>query len=135
MSEFPSTLRYASTHEWVRVEADGDLAVGISDHAQRELGDVVYVELPKAGQRLDAGAVAAVIESVKAASDIYAPLGGTVVAINAALADAPERVNEQPYQEGWLFRLRPDSPELPASLMEADAYRRLCEGEEGADPG
>ena len=131
MSEFPSTLRYASTHEWVRVEADGDLAVGISDHAQRELGDVVYVELPKAGQRLDAGAVAAVIESVKAASDIYAPLGGTVVAINAALADAPERVNEQPYQEGWLFRLRPDSPELPASLMEADAYRRLCEGEEG----
>ena len=128
MSEFPSSLRYAETHEWARVEADGELTVGVSDHAQGELGDVVYVELPEPGQRVEAGDAAVLIESVKAASDVFAPASGTVAAVNRALADAPELVNEQPYRDGWLFRLKPDSAELPETLLGADAYRLRCEG-------
>ncbi len=130
MSEFPEPLRYAATHEWARVEEGGEVTVGISDYAQQELGDVVYVELPELGQQLARGATVAVVESVKAASEIYAPLNGAVVAVNELLADAPELLNEQPYGDGWLFRLRPDNG-LPETLLSADAYRRQCEAEDG----
>ncbi|TBU94020.1 glycine cleavage system protein GcvH [Stutzerimonas kirkiae] len=122
MSDIPSELRYAASHEWARLEDDGSVSVGISDHAQEALGDVVYVELPQPGQRLAAGQQAGVVESVKAASDIYAPVSGEVIAINEQLADAPERVNSEPYG-AWFFRLKPsDSSELQ-NLLDADGYR------------
>jgi glycine cleavage system H protein len=120
----PSDLRYTSEHEWVRSEADGTLAVGVTDHAQAALGDLVYVELPDIGRKLEAGDACAVVESVKAASDVYAPVGGEVVAVNAALADAPEKVNEDAYA-AWLFKVRPaDAGEL-GKLLDAKAYGAL----------
>ena len=129
MSETPAELRYAASHEWAQLE-DGVVTVGISDFAQDALGDVVYVELPELDQEVAAGAEIAVVESVKAASDIYAPVSGTVVAINDALEDAPERVNQDPYGDGWFFKLEPtDTGELEA-LMGADAYREHCESDE-----
>src|SRR5690606_32697951 len=100
MSQTPDTLRYAPSHEWARLEADGTITVGITDHAQAALGDVVFVELPEAGSRVEAGQQAGVVESVKAASDIYAPLSGTVVAANAGIVDAPETINADPYGDG-----------------------------------
>jgi len=109
MSDLPSDLRYASSHEWARLEADGSVSVGISDHAQQALGDVVYVELPEVGQQLQAGQQAGVVESVKAASDIYAPVSGEVLAVNEQLADTPELVNNEPYGS-WFFRLQPSDP-------------------------
>lgn len=122
MSNIPADLRYASSHEWVRAEADGTVTVGITDHAQDLLGDVVFVELPEVGRQLKAGEECAVVESVKAASDIYAPLSGEVVAINEALVDAPETVNGDPYGAAWFFRIRPaDSAELD-KLLDADGY-------------
>ncbi|QLF93237.1 glycine cleavage system protein GcvH [Pseudomonas sp. ABC1] len=122
MSDIPSELRYAASHEWARLEADGSVSVGISDHAQEALGDVVYVELPQVGQHLAAGQQAGVVESVKAASDIYAPVSGEVIAINEQLADAPEVVNAEPYG-AWFYRLKPsDSSELQ-NLLDADGYR------------
>ncbi len=105
MSEFPTELRYAKSHEWARLEDDGTVTVGISDHAQGALGDVVYVELPELDVVVEGGDEAGVVESVKAASDIYAPIGGTVIAINAVLEDAPETVNQDPYGDGWFFRI------------------------------
>ena len=128
MSETPSDLRYRDSHEWVRVEDDGSVVVGISDHAQGELGDMVYVELPEPGMSYDQGEACAVIESVKAASDIYAPLSGEVVTANGKLEDSPELVNSDPYGEGWLFRLIPSDAAQIEGLMDAGAYAELREG-------
>jgi glycine cleavage system H protein len=120
-------LRFTSEHEWIR--RDGDVAtVGITDYAQNQLGDVVYVELPEIGRHLDKGAEAAVVESVKAASEVYAPLSGEVVAVNETLAGEPAKVNADPMGEGWFFKLRLDNPEELATLMDEEAYRRLVEG-------
>lgn len=130
MSQIPEDLKYARSHEWARLEADGTVTVGISDHAQEALGDVVFVELPEEGATLGAGDDAGVVESVKAASDIYAPVSGTVAAVNGALEDAPETVNGDPYGAGWFFSLQPaDSGEL-AALLDAAAYGQHC-SEEG----
>ena len=130
MSETPEELHYASSHEWARLEEDGSVTVGISDHAQDALGDIVYVELPDAEQQVEAGAEAGVVESVKAASDIYAPVTGVVIAANEALEDAPERVNEDPYGDGWFFRIRPDDPGELEDLLDAAAYDEMCSEEE-----
>ena len=129
MSEIPSDLRYAESHEWVSQEEDGVVKVGISDHAQEQLGDLVFVELPEEGSSFGRGDACAVVESVKAASDIYSPVSGEVVLVNAALADTPEIVNNDPYGDGWLFSIRLDHPEDIEELMDADAYREhLAEG-------
>ncbi|WP_288450224.1 glycine cleavage system protein GcvH [uncultured Pseudomonas sp.] len=126
MSQIPADLRYAASHEWARLEADGSVTVGISDHAQEALGDVVFIELPDVGKTLAAGDQAGVVESVKAASDIYAPVGGEVIAVNEALADAPEQVNGEPYG-AWFFKLKPqDAAELD-KLLNADGYRAASE--------
>lgn len=119
----PEDLRYTATHEWVRAEPDGTLSVGITDHAQETLGELVYVELPAAGRMLAAGEACAVVESVKAAADVYAPLAGEVVAANAALKDEPNRVNKDPYG-AWLYRLKPAAGADAAKLLDADAYRK-----------
>lgn len=130
MSEIPTEYRFVSTHEWARLEEDGTVTVGITDHAQGALGDVVFVELPEEGQTLAAQQEAGVVESVKAASDIYAPITGTVVAINEALEDAPETVNEDPYGDGWFFRLEPDDEAELGELMTAEAYAEQLEAED-----
>ncbi len=117
----PADLKYTPAHEWVRVEADGNLAIGITDHAQAALGDLVFIELPKVGRRLAAGDACAVVESVKAASDVYAPVAGDVVAVNEALASAPESVNQDAYA-AWLFKLKPESAAAIAGLLDAAAY-------------
>ena len=127
MSEIRSNLRYRESHEWVRIEDDGTVVVGISDHAQGELGDMVFVELPEPGMTYDQGEVCAVVESVKAASDIYAPLSGEVIKANAQLEDSPELVNSDPYGDGWLFRLMPSDASQVNGLMEAGAYAELQE--------
>ncbi|AQQ66626.1 glycine cleavage system protein GcvH [Microbulbifer agarilyticus] len=129
MSEIRNELKYASSHEWARLEEDGTVTVGISDHAQEALGDVVYVETPEVGQTLSAGEEAGVVESVKAASDIYAPISGEVVAINEALEDEPETVNSSPYDDGWFFKVKPSDEGELEKLLDADAYK--AESEEG----
>jgi glycine cleavage system H protein len=111
MSELPGDLQYTSDHEWLRREDDGNVTVGITDHAQSALGDLVYVELPEVNQEVEAGGDMAVVESVKAASDVYAPIGGTVVAVNEALTDDPEAINNDPYGDGWIVRLEPGGDE------------------------
>ena len=122
MSNLPEELRYATSHEWARLEEDGTITVGITDHAQSQLGDVVYVELPEIGVLLAAADEAGVVESVKAASDVYAPLSGEVIAVNEGLEDEPEMVNSEPYDGGWFYRLKPaDLGELD-SLLNADDY-------------
>ena len=128
MSEYPENLRYCETHEWARLDADGVVAVGISDHAQRELGDVVFIETPAVGARLETAAAAGSIESVKAASEIYAPLAGEVVAVNEALVDNPGLINESPYEDGWIYKLRPDDAEALQNLLDAAAYRQSSQG-------
>ena len=130
MSEIPADLKYARTHEWARLEEDGSVTVGISDHAQDALGDVVFVEHPEVGQQLNAQEEAGVVESVKAASDIYAPVSGAVLAVNTALVDAPEIVNEDPYGDGWFFRLQPDDPSQLGELLNAESYAEFCESDE-----
>lgn len=125
MSEFPSDLRYTRSHEWVRQESDGTLTVGITDHAQEALGDLVFVEAPEVGRQLEAGDECAVVESVKAASDLYSPVAGEVVAINEALAEQPEKLNEAPYGDGWIFRLKPVDANAVGALLDADAYRQV----------
>jgi glycine cleavage system H protein len=127
MSNIPAELKYSKSHEWVRSEADGTVTVGISDHAQDLLGDMVFVELPAVGKTLSAGQDCAVVESVKAASDVYAPIGGEVVATNDRLADAPDLVNKEPYGEGWLFRLRPAGG--LDGLLDAAAYEQVVADE------
>ena len=129
MSEFPSELKYASSHEWARLEEDGLVTVGISDHAQVALGDVVYVENPEVGQHMNAAEEAGVVESVKAASDLYAPVSGTVVAVNDALEDTPELVNQDPYGDGWFFRLEPDDVAELGELLDAQGYAEICEAD------
>lgn len=127
MSQVLPELRYARSHEWARIEDDGTVTVGISDHAQESLGDVVFVELPDEGAELAAGDEAGVVESVKAASDIYAPMAGTVIAINDVLDDAPETVNSDAYHDGWFFRMQPaDLDEFENLLMDAEAYQQHC---------
>ncbi|SCZ58443.1 glycine cleavage system protein GcvH [Thiohalomonas denitrificans] len=125
MSNVPTELKYTKSHEWVRNEADGTITVGITDHAQELLGDMVFVELPEVGSSVGASDDSAVVESVKAASDIYAPVDGEITAVNEQLEDAPERVNQDPYGEGWLFRMRP-SGDL-SELLDADAYNGMIE--------
>jgi glycine cleavage system H protein len=125
MSEVPSDVRYTKDHEWLREQDDGSWRVGITDHAQTALGDLVFVELPEADVEFSAGDVCAVVESVKAASDVYSPVSGVVTATNGALADAPELVNSDPYGEGWLFALRPASPAELDELLSGDDYARL----------
>ena len=129
MSDIPADLKYIASHEWVRVEGDGTVTVGVTDHAQDALGDVVYVELPEIDVVLSAGDEAGVVESVKAASDIYTPLSGTVIAVNSTLEDAPEQVNSDPYGEGWFFKLRlADSGELD-ELLDVDGYADVCDAD------
>lgn len=124
----PDKLRYSPTHEW-SAEDGGVLTVGISDFAQEQLGDVVFVELPDVGARFEAGDAVAVVESVKTASDIYAPVTGEVIEVNEALLDAPERINEEPYGAGWIFRLRIEDPTELEALLDADAYEATLEDE------
>ena len=129
MSNIPSDLRYVDSHEWIRLEDDGSVTVGITDHAQEALGDVVFVELPEVDAELALGAEAGVVESVKAASDIYVPISGKILAVNEALADDPELVNNDPYEDGWFFRMKPsDAAELEV-LLTAEAYAAVCEDE------
>jgi glycine cleavage system H protein len=125
MSELPGDLQYTSDHEWLRREEDGNVTVGITDHAQSALGDLVYVELPEVNQEVESGGDMAVVESVKAASDVYAPIGGTVVAVNEALTDDPEAINNDPYGEGWIVRLEPGGDE--GELLSPDAYQALLD--------
>ena len=127
MSNVPVDLKYARSHEWVREQADGTVEVGISDHAQHALGDLVFVEVPTAGRVLQQGDACAVVESVKAASDIYAPITGTVVAINEALAKAPELINQDPYGAGWIMRIKPSGTLEAADLVNADTYAAIAE--------
>ncbi|MBF8673159.1 glycine cleavage system protein GcvH [Pseudomonas fulva] len=122
MSNIPAELRFAQSHEWARLEADGTVTVGISDHAQEALGDVVFVELAEVGKVFAAGDAAGVVESVKAASDIYAPVGGEVIAVNEALAESPEQLNEQPY-DAWIFKLKPSSQADLDNLLDAAGYK------------
>ena len=129
MSEIPSECRYIATHQWARLEADGLVTVGITDYAQKMLGDVVFVELPEEGDDVVQEQDVAVAESVKSASDVYAPVSGVVVAINEDLEDAPELVNDDPYGDGWLFQVRVEGDDPMAGLMDADAYRELLAGD------
>jgi len=130
MSEIPGDLKFLKTHEWARIEDDGTVTVGISDHAQGLLGDLVFVELPGVGDTLEAGAGAAVVESVKAASDVYAPVAGQIVAINEALTDKPETINEDAYGEGWIFRIKADDVGELESLLSPNDYAELLDNED-----
>ena len=130
MSEIPGDLKFLKSHEWARVEGNGRVTVGISDHAQGLLGDLVYVELPNLGDEIEAGNPVAVVESVKAASDVYSPVGGKVVEVNAALADKPETINEDAYGEGWLFVVEVADADALAELLSPDDYAELIEGED-----
>ena len=130
MSEIPGDLKFLKSHEWARVEGDVTVTIGISDHAQGLLGDLVYVELPNVGDQVEAGTACAVVESVKAASDVYAPVSGKVVDVNAALADKPETINEDAYGDGWLFVLEIDDAEQLNELIGPDDYAELLEDED-----
>lgn len=123
MSDVPSNLRYAKTHEWIRLEDDGTAYVGISDHAQDAMGDLVYVQLPDAGVPVSTGDEVGVVESVKAASDIYSPVDGEIIEVNSLLEDAPETVNEDPYGRGWIFRIRLADKAQLDELLGADDYQ------------
>jgi glycine cleavage system H protein len=127
MSELPGDLRYTSEHEWLRKEQDGSVTIGITDHAQSALGDLVYVELPEVAQEIESGGEMAVVESVKAASDVYAPIAGTVLEVNAGLADEPEKINGDPYGDGWIVRMQPDDDDL-GDTMDPDEYQELLDG-------
>jgi glycine cleavage system H protein len=131
MSNVPGDLKYTKTHEWVRSLPDGNVEIGITDHAQHELGDLVFVEVPQTGRRLALGEACAVVESVKAASDVYSPLAGEVTAGNPALAGEPESVNSDPYGAGWLMRLKPADKAAVAQFMSAEDYRKLLQSEGG----
>ncbi len=129
MSEIPGDLKFLKSHEWARVEDNGQVTVGISDHAQGLLGDLVYVELPNVGDAITLGGAVAVVESVKAASDVYSPVSGKVVAVNAALSDKPETINEDAYGEGWIFVVAPDDMDQLNDLLAPDDYAELLEDE------
>lgn len=127
MSEVPLDLKYTKSHEWVRQEDDGSITVGITDHAQELLGDLVFVELPETGSVMAADEACCVVESVKAASDVYMPLSGEIFEVNDALGDTPETINDSPYDDGWLFRLNPSEPQELAELMDAEEYQAEIE--------
>ncbi|HEY8539029.1 MAG TPA: glycine cleavage system protein GcvH [Steroidobacteraceae bacterium] len=129
MSSIPADLKYLESHEWARLESDGTVTVGISDHAQSALGDLVFVEVPTVGQTVSKGAATAVVESVKAASDVYSPVSGEIVAVNEALGGAPELVNQDPYGEGWLFKVKPSDTDELSQLLDAKAYEKVVERE------
>ena len=127
MSEIPGDLKFLSSHEWARIEDDGTVTVGISDHAQDLLGDIVFVELPEVGKTVAAEGEAAIVESVKAASDVYSPLSGEIIAINDSLEASPEIINNSPYDEGWFFKIKPDNLDELADLLDAESYADTCE--------
>jgi len=127
MSKIPADLKYARTHEWLRQEDDGSVTVGISDHAQAALGDLVFVETPEAGRSVTAGEACAVVESVKAASDVYSPIGGEIIAGNEVLATQPELLNTDPYGEGWIMKIRPAGDGESSKLLDAKAYQATLE--------
>jgi glycine cleavage system H protein len=131
MQEIPGDLKFMKSHEWARVEDNGNVTVGISDNAQSQLGDLVYVELPSVGDRAESGTASAVVESVKAASDVYSPVSGEIVTVNDALSDKPETINEDAYGEGWLFVVKPDNLAADMDeLLDPDAYAELVEGDD-----
>lgn len=130
MSNAPADLKYTNSHEWIRDNGDGTVTIGITDHAQELLGDLVFVELPEVGSEAQAGSEIAVVESVKAASDVYSPLDGEVVEVNEALADTPEQVNESPYEGGWIFKLKLTDTDALNAMMDADAYTQHAESED-----
>lgn len=125
MSTIPNDLRYAKSHEWVKRESDGTVLIGITDYAQNSLGDITYVQTPRIGARLKLGEVYGVVESVKAASDLYAPISGEVIAVNGELEQKPEAVNREPYEAGWMLRLKPENPAEIDALLDASAYAQL----------
>lgn len=127
-SSNPSDLKYTESHEWLRLETDGSYTIGITQHALDELGELVYVELPEVGRKLAMEEACCVVESTKAASDVYAPLGGEIVAVNEALRDSPQLVNQNAFTEGWLFRLKPDNPAEAKALISAADYNKAIEG-------
>ena len=129
MSNFPDDLKYANSHEWVRIDDDGMAIIGISNHAQEALGDIVFVELPELETVADVKDEIAVVESVKAASDVYAPISGEVIAINDTLIESPETVNTDPYGEGWFFKLKPSDLSELDELLDADSYQEFCNEE------
>lgn len=130
MSEIPNDLKYTREHEWVRVDDDATVTVGITDHAQAQLGDLVFVEVPEVGTSFGAGDAAAVVESVKAASDVYAPVAGEVVEANEALSDNPELINNDPFGEGWIFQLKIENPDALEELLTPDDYEDYAEAAE-----
>ncbi|HZX78416.1 glycine cleavage system protein GcvH [Lysobacter sp.] len=130
MSEIPGDLKFMKSHEWARIDGDGKVTVGISDHAQGLLGDLVYVELPNVGDRVEAGNACAVVESVKAASDVYAPVTGKVISVNSALTDKPETINEDAYGEGWIFTVEIEDADQLNELLAPDDYAELLEEED-----
>tara|TARA_A100000164_G_C21912351_1_gene776298 strand:- start:1327 stop:1713 length:387 start_codon:yes stop_codon:yes gene_type:complete len=127
MSDLPGDLKFLSSHEWARVESDGTITIGISDHAQDLLGDIVFVELPEVGQSVDAENDTAIVESVKAASDIYSPLSGEVIEVNSLLEDQPEIINSSPYEDGWFFKLAPSDLGELDNLLSPEDYSEVCE--------
>lgn len=127
MSEIPGDLKFLSSHEWARIEDDGTVTVGISDHAQDLLGDIVFVELPEVGKTVSAEGEAAIVESVKAASDVYSPLSGEIIAVNDSLEASPEIINDSPYDDGWFFKIKPDNLDELADLLDAESYADTCE--------
>ena len=128
MSNIPAELRYAKSHEWLRSESDGTVTIGITDYAQDALGDVVFVEVPEVGTKVERGASFSEVESTKSVSEIYAPVSGTIVEVNAELADSPERLNDDPYGEGWICIIEPTDPAQLDELLDAEGYRALIEG-------
>lgn len=126
MSNIPGDLRYSKSHEWVKTESDGTVTIGITDYAQNSLGDITYVQVPKVGAALKAGETFGVVESVKAASDLYSPVAGTVVAVNTALEGAPETVNRAPYGEGWMMKLKPSDAGAVNALLDAAGYGKVA---------
>ena len=127
MNEIPGDLKFKKSHEWVRVEADGSVTIGISDHAQNLLGDIVFVEPPEIGAQMSAEDEVAIVESVKAASDVYSPISGEIIEVNEVLLDNPEIINESPYHEGWFYKLQPSDSEEINELLSPEQYGDICE--------
>ena len=127
MNDIPADLKFLSSHEWARVESDGTITIGISDHAQDLLGDIVFVELPEVSQSVDAESDAAIVESVKAASDVYSPLSGEVIEVNSLLEDQPEIINSSPYEDGWFYKLNPSDMREFDNLLSPEDYSDVCE--------
>lgn len=127
MNEIPGDLKFKTSHEWVRVEQDGTVTVGISDHAQDPLGDIVFVELPDIGTQMNAEDEVAIVESVKAASDVYSPVSGEIIEVNELLLDNPETVNESPYSDGWFYKIQPDDLDEINELLSPEEYSEVCE--------